>query len=93
MRELRAQLGNNYLLTAAMSQSPNGIDAIEYDEVNKYVDWISIMSYDFHGSWEKKTGHNSPLYNNNDPSNSDFNMDSAVKRIVARGMPRNKVML
>lgn len=28
----------------------------------RLLDFISVLSYDLHGSWEKVTGHNSPLF-------------------------------
>lgn len=49
------------LLTAAVSA---GADTVRggYDvpAVAAYVDFLNIMSYDFHGKWEAKTGHNAP---------------------------------
>ena len=31
-------------------------------EISKYLDFINVMTYDFHGQWERQVGHNSPLY-------------------------------
>lgn len=51
------------VLTAAVPASPEAI-AAGYDvpEVVKYVDFLNVMTYDFHGHWEGQVGHNSPLF-------------------------------
>ena len=30
--------------------------------LSKYLDIISVMTYDYHGHWDKKTGHVAPMY-------------------------------
>ena len=50
------------------------------------------MSYDFHGSWDSQTGHNSALYNNNDATSSEFNTDSAVTNLMTAGVPKEKIV-
>lgn len=51
------------LLTAAVPASFEAI-AAGYDvpEIAKYLDFINVMTYDFHGQWERTVGHNSPLF-------------------------------
>ena len=30
--------------------------------LSKYLDIISVMTYDYHGHWDKKTGHVAPMF-------------------------------
>lgn len=35
----------------------------------RYLDFMNIMTYDFHGDWEQTVNHNSPLFSLNSASN------------------------
>lgn len=51
---------------------------------------IFVMSYDFHGSWERKVAHHSPLYA--EPGqNPEFCTDFAVNYWIQKGAPPSKV--
>jgi len=57
------------LLTAATSPSKSVVDAgYDVPAADKYLDYVAVMTYDYHGQWEKKTGHVAPMYNH--PLNS-----------------------
>lgn len=62
------------LLSAAVSASKTIIDA-GYDvaAIAEDMDWIAVMTYDYHGQWDKKTGHLAPLYYHPDDDNKYFN--------------------
>ena len=60
----------NLLLTAAVSPSKKVIDAgYEVAKIGAAMDYISVMTYDYHGQWDKKTGHVAPMFHH--PLNSD----------------------
>lgn len=64
------------LLSTAVSPSKKIIDAgYDVEELSTYFDWIAVMTYDFHGQWDKKTGHVAPLYHHPD---DDFDYFNAV---------------
>uniref|UniRef100_A0A3Q1H5W6 chitinase n=1 Tax=Anabas testudineus TaxID=64144 RepID=A0A3Q1H5W6_ANATE len=84
------------MLTAAVSAGKGTIDAgYEIAEIAKYLDFINVMTYDFHGAWERVTGHNSPLYRGSH-DNGDliyFNTDFAMKYWRDNGTPVEKLRM
>ena len=63
---VRKAIGPDKLLTIAVSASPRGIEPLEYANMVPLVDWVSVMTYDFH-TGGSRAGFNSPLYNHDDP--------------------------
>lgn len=31
-------------------------------QTNSYLDFMNVMTYDYHGHWEDATAHNSPMF-------------------------------
>jgi chitinase len=61
-------------------------------ELSASLDWINLMSYDYHGSWERVAGLNAPLWH--DPADPDGrHVEASVKRLLASGIPAHKVTL
>jgi chitinase len=62
------------LLSTAVSPSKKIIDfGYEVAEIAKYFDWIAVMTYDYHGHWDKKTGHVAPMYEHPEDDFDYFN--------------------
>ncbi len=107
LAELRRQLDSletansqEYLLTIAAPANPAIIANIEVDSIPQYLDWINVMTYDFHGPWggapDPVTNFNSPLHIAPDdplpePYHSSFNLEAAVRNYLALGVPQTKL--
>uniref|UniRef100_A0ACB8F5B8 Uncharacterized protein n=1 Tax=Sphaerodactylus townsendi TaxID=933632 RepID=A0ACB8F5B8_9SAUR len=88
--------GKRFLITAAVSAGKGTIDAgYEIAEVGKVLDFISVMTYDFHGGWDTFTGHNSPLYvgSKDQGDFKYFNCDFAMKYWRDNGVPAGKLLM
>ncbi|XP_051967375.1 acidic mammalian chitinase-like [Xyrauchen texanus] len=84
------------MLTAAVAAGKDTIDAgYEIAEIAKYLDFINIMTYDFHGTWERFTGHNSPLYQGSKDEGDliYFNTDFAMSYWRDNGTPVEKLRM
>lgn len=84
------------LLTSAVAAGKSKIDGgYDVPQFCRYMDLVSLMSYDLHGSWEDVTGHNSPLYPNSNETREQryLNMNWASNYWVEKGCPRNKLVI
>jgi len=41
--------------------------------LSENLDWIAVMTYDYHGQWDKITGHVAPMYPHPDDIDVTFN--------------------
>ncbi|XP_059189054.1 chitinase-3-like protein 1 [Centropristis striata] len=84
------------LITASVSAEKTTIDAsYEVAEIAKHLDFINVLTFDFHGPWEKVTGHHSPLYQGSqDTGNKNYsNTDFAMQYWLKQGAPPEKLNL
>jgi len=102
LQELRAQLdaAGNYLLTIAAPAGPAVIANYEVDAIHQHLDWINVMTYDFHGPWggegDAVTHFHSPLFPAGDdplgePFRSQFNLAAAMQTYRDLGVPAPKL--
>ncbi len=102
VKEFRKQLDalgrtthKHYELTAFLPANPAFMDAgYEAKKVFRYLDFATVQGYDFHGTWETVTNHQSALFEpEGAPITPDFSGDRAVQEWLDRGAPRKKVVL
>ncbi len=95
---LRAELdkvednnSSQLLITSAIPGTSWGLDRYDVPELNKYLDYVNIMSYDLNNS--SKSSHLSPLYSVYDDGGFGFSSDWAVKEFTARGFLKSKLII
>lgn len=100
LAEFRRQLNAvrpGLLLTVAVGAGVDKIRVTDPGAYHQYLDFINVMTYDFHGAWDPKTNHHSALFaSSNDPSTGDqkfYNSNDAIEAFLSRGVPASKLHL
>ncbi|XP_064162209.1 acidic mammalian chitinase-like [Anguilla rostrata] len=92
--ESRASGRPRLMVTAAVAAGKIIIDAgYEVVELSKYLDFINVMTFNFHESLENFTAHHSPLYRGS-RDQGDFtyaNADFAMRYWRGQGAPAEKL--
>lgn len=81
------------LLSAAVAQEKYTIlKGYDIPNIIGHLDFMCIMSYDYHGSWDRRTGFNAPLFES-DSDNKRLSVDWTVKLYLTLGVPLEKLIL
>lgn len=85
------------LVAIAVGATPSHA-SVSYDipRVVAQVDFVNLMSYDLHGSWDNATGIHSPLIGSpRDVTDYDkaLNVDAAVSFWLGQGCPKEKLIV
>ncbi|XP_046838481.1 probable chitinase 2 [Vespa crabro] len=79
----------DFIVTSAISPNKKIIDeGYDIPEISKYLDYIHIMAYDYHGSWDTEIFPNAPLY-----SQDNASVDFTVSYLLKLGAPPGKLIL
>ncbi|WP_435156894.1 glycoside hydrolase family 18 protein [Haladaptatus sp. DFWS20] len=100
LSEIRRQLDDaeraddqRYELSMAASANPSVIDSQEVGAFSDDVDFLNVMNYDLHGTWDERTHFNAPLYPVPDAPNAKptFTADHAMRYWASQPIAKEKL--
>lgn len=95
IQELRRQIdacGEGHTLSIAAGALESFIQGTDMREVQKYLDYVQLMTYDFHGIFTPTTGHHANLYEDS-VLEEKISANLAVKMFVEAGVPIEKIVM
>jgi chitinase len=92
-KKMQKPLHRHLYITIAAGASAEFLQHTEMGEVQKYVDTVNLMAYDYYEPGDDKiTGNHAPLYV--DPADPKaISSDKSVKEFEAAGVPADKIVL
>lgn len=82
-----------YLLTIATGASKSYLDHTEMHKAHQYLDFVNIMTYDYHTGGSPIAGHHSNLYPNQSIHFTGPSADQSVQWHIEAGIPSGKLVL
>jgi len=77
-----------FMLTVSVGAGPKVIaKAYEISQISQYVNWVTIMTYDLHGSFENTTGCSTAM------KGKSPTVPESVEVFLKGGMPADKILL
>ncbi len=81
-----------YLVTIAAATGARFLEHTDMAEAQKHLDFVNLMTYDFHGPWAPRTGHHANLHASAATPGAPA-ASEAVALLRAAGVPARKIVL
>nr|ABV57861.1 chitinase [Clonostachys rosea] len=86
--------GYHFQLSIAAPAGPSHYNVLKLAQLGSVLDNINLMAYDYAGSWDSVSGHQTNLYpSTSNPSSTPFSTKAAVDAYIAAGVPASKIIL
>jgi chitinase len=85
-------VNDHYLITAALADG-EFVNQVDLARVAAQLDWINLMTYDFHNSLTPTTGHHSALSVSATAAPNERSVERAVAQFLAAGVPADKLVV
>lgn len=83
----------HYLLSIASGADQTYLDHTDLKEVQKYLDYINIMGYDFYNGWMYQTGHHANLNASKFEKFGGDNLNKTVTAYLKTGIAADKLVI
>lgn len=94
--ELDSRLGSGATLSIAASPNPNIVDdAYEVGTISNYLDYVNVMTYDYHGGWSNDTNFNAPFDSpSDDPDGQQtWNTSNHMNNWASKPIAKDKLVM
>lgn len=90
VKEMRAAFGSKYLISIAAPASYWYLQNFAIGEMSKYLDFINVMTYDIHGTWDADIESLGPVVRSH---TNIKEVQSALDLFLRDGVPSQKLVL
>ncbi|GGJ40015.1 glycoside hydrolase family 18 protein [Deinococcus roseus] len=95
LNKVSVSTGQEYQLSIAASASPTILTQhMETANLANVLDFINLMTYDFHGSWDRTTNHHSSLFaSGKEPAGDTNSVENTVKTVIGLGVDPRQIVV
>ncbi|MEY2645408.1 MAG: putative chitinase [Cyanobacteriota bacterium] len=89
LEALEQRTGRNIEISIAAAGGAEKLANLNLQAIDAYVDFYNVMTYDFHGGWESRTGHQAAMTGDA----GGYDVVTAIDQFRQAGIAMNKVVL